>query len=281
MKRLRLAIVGLGKLGRACAREAAEVPDLELAGAVCRAAQVPGAPQPPLAVAGHLRDLGPVNAVLLCVPAGVAGGVAYEVLQQRVPLVECARLEGAARDRYYAALDQAARHHRVAAIVGAGWDPGVLRLLQRLFDLLIPHGRTVCGLHPGLSAHHTATVAGIPGVKAALALDRRSAEGRPQHYVYVQLERGAEEAAVLRVLEADPLFAGAEVHLFAVPELAGMETAGAGLVLERLASASAGRHESLLLEARFDAVSFAARIMLDAARRLAGLRPGAHPYALH
>jgi len=51
-------------------------------------------------------------------------------------------------------------------------------------------------------------------------------------------------------------------------------------VLERRATATAGRHESLLLEARFDAATFAARTMLEAARRLALLAPGAHRHGL-
>lgn len=280
MKRLRLAVVGFGALGRTCVREVGEAGDLELAGVVQRAPDTPEVPRGEVPVAGHLRDLGQVGAVLLCVPPDAASGVAHEILQQRLPLVECARLEGAARERHYLGLDQAARHHRVAAIVGAGWDPGVLPLLRRLFEVLIPHGRTVSGLHPGVSAHHTATVAGIPGVSAALALEQRSAEGRAQRYVYAQLEPGTKEQAVQRALEADPLFAGTELHLFAVPDLAALEAAGSGIVVERRATASAGRHENLLFEARFDPVNFAARVMLDAARSLAGLRPGAHRYAL-
>lgn len=50
--------------------------------------------------------------------------------------------------------------------------------------------------------------------------------------------------------------------------------------IERRATATAGRHESLLLEARFDAPTFAARVMLDAARGLAELAPGAHRHGL-
>ena len=44
--------------------------------------------------------------------------------------------------------------------------------------------------------------------------------------------------------------------------------------------AEAGAHPSLLREARFDVPTFAARVMLDAARRLSQLGPGAHRYSL-
>ena len=44
--------------------------------------------------------------------------------------------------------------------------------------------------------------------------------------------------------------------------------------------AEAGAHPSLLREARFDVPTFAARGMLDAARRVSQLRPRAHRYSL-
>lgn len=272
--------MGFGPLGRACARGVLEARDLELAGIVRRAPGALSAPFARVRVAGHLRELERVEAVLLCVPPDAALGAARALLQQRAPLVECARLEGRALERYYEELGRAARTHRVAAIVGAGWEPGVLPIVRRMFEVLVPHGRTVIGMHPGLSAHHTAMVAGVPGVRAALATERRSAEGILQRYVYAELGSGATVESVTQAIEADPLFCDAAVRVFAVPDLKALEAAGSGIVLERLATASAGRHESLLLEARFDATEFAARVMLDAARSLPRLEPGMHRHAL-
>ena len=125
MKRAQLAVVGFVALGRACALRLLEAEDLELAGVIRRSGGALPAPLHRVAVAAHLRDLKRVDAALLCVPPDAAPGIARDILQQRIPLVECARLEGRARQSYYADLDRAARNHRVAAIVGAGWDPGV------------------------------------------------------------------------------------------------------------------------------------------------------------
>jgi diaminopimelate dehydrogenase len=280
MKRLRLAIVGFGALGRECALGLLDAGDLELAGVVRRAAAALPVPLHRVAVAAHLRDLKQVDAALLCVPPDAALGIAREILQQRLALVECARLEGHALQGYYDALDRAARNHRVAAIVGAGWDPGVLPLMRRLFEALIPRGQTLSEKHPGLSLHHSAIAAAIGGVKDALATEYRAPGGELQRYVYIELKKGADIGAVTRAIEADPLFVDAQSHVFAVPDLAALEAAGSGIVLERRATATAGHHESLLLEARFDAPMFAARVMLDAARGLAQLAPGAHRHAL-
>ena len=98
--------------------------------------------------------------------------------------------------------------------------------------------------------------------------------------MFVEPKQGADIASVTQAIEADPLFVDAQAHVFSVPDLAALEAAGSGIVLERRATATAGRHESVLLEARFDAPTFAARVMLDAARSLAKLKPGSHRHAL-
>jgi len=283
MRRIRVAIVGFGRLGRACATALRDSYDLELAGVVTRSGAALPHPFLHVSVAGHVRELAGVDAALVCVPAEQVLGVAREILQQRLPVVECAILEGRALEAHYEALGEAARRHRVPAVVGAGWEPGALPLLRRLFDVLIPHGRTETGKHPGLSLHHTAAVERVPGVRSALACESRAADGRLQRYLYLQLDKSASLSHVEAAIRADPLYAGEETLVFPVDDLAAFEAAGSGIVLERRGTrreGDAGSHQSLLLEARFDVARFAARIMLDAARRLPLLKAGAHPYSL-
>jgi diaminopimelate dehydrogenase len=282
MARLRLAILGFGRLGRACAHAVQEDAELELAGVVRgpgAAAMLP-APFRQVEVAAHLRDLGRVDGALLCVPADAAGAVAHDVLQMRVSLVECAILEGAALEAHYGAIARAAAHHRVRAIVGAGWNPGMLPLLTRAFDVLVPSGHTSVTARPGVSLHHTEAAANVPGVDDALATETRDAEGRVTRYVYAQLAPGVDPARVRAALEADPLFAGERTLLFPVESIAALAEAGHGILLERRGTAASGAHQNILLEARFDVPTFAARVMVDAARRLPALKPGAHRYSL-
>ena len=278
--RLRVAIIGFGRLGRACATALQDNHDLELVGVVRRVPVALPAPFQQVPVAGHVRELRNPEVALVCVPADTVLGVAREILQQRLPVVECAMLAGGVLAAHHRALGEAAHNHRVVALVGAGWDPGALPLLRRLFETLIPRGRSETGMHPGVNLHHTAAVEQLAGVAAALACERRAADGRPQHYVYVQLRNGASIGEVERALAADPLYAGEETFVFPVADLAAVEAAGSGMVLERLGTGTQGAHQSLLLEARFDVAAFAARVMLDAARRVPQLEHGAHPYSL-
>ena len=282
MARLRLAVVGFGRVGRACARSVEDAADLQLAGVVCRPAAGPALPSAigKAAIVTHLRDLGRVDGALLCVPPQAATAAAHDILQMRVPLVECAILDGRARDAHYEAIGRAAASHRVAAILGAGWNPGMLPLLRRAFEVLVPGGRTTMTARPGVSLHHTEAAANIRGVEDALATESRDAQGRAVRYVYAQLGEGVDPAPVRAALEADPLFAGDQTLLFPVESVAALAEEGHGILLERRGTAASGAHQNILLEARFDVPTFAARVMVDASRRLPALKPGAHAYSL-
>lgn len=282
MARPRVAIVGFGRLGLACAGEASGAADLELAGVVRRATSPARltAPFHALTVATHLRDLGRVDAALLCVPPTVASDAAREILQLRIPLVECAVLEERAARAHFEAIDAAARHHRVPAWVAAGWDPGMLPLLRHAFELLVPEGMTSATARPGVSLHHTLAAREIEGVRDALSTEFPGEDGRVTRYVYAELAQGAEPKRVQAALDADPVFAGTRTLLFPVSSIAELQKEAHGIVLERRGTARRGAHQSLLLEARFDATIFAARVMLDAARRLPEIPPGARRYFL-
>lgn len=274
--------MGFGPLGQACARAAAESQAARVVGVV-RRPESPAVLQAPFAhlrVAAHLRDLERADAALLCVPPIVATDMAREILQLGVPLVECAMLQGHALAAHHAAIGVAARHHRVAAVVGAGWNPGVLPLLQRAFEILIPAGRTLLGKRPGTSLHHTEAARNVAGVVGALATESRDPDGRVRRYVYAQLAQGADIARIRDALQEDALFAGEETVFFPVPDIAVLEREGHGVLLERRGTSCSGAHQNVLFEARFEVAIFAARIMLDAVRRLPHLDPGAHGYSL-
>jgi len=282
MKRLRLAIIGFGKVGQACAGAIREAGDLELAGIVLRPESVSSImPQSlrDVRVAGHISELAAVDAALVCVPTEAVLGVAQEVLQGGVPIVECASLEGHALAAHHEAIHRAAERHRVAAIVGAGLDTGVLSKLRHLFELLIPNGRTEVSNRLGLSLHHTAAAEQIKGVRGALCSEARSTDGKLQRYVYVEIGKGADLEPIAAAIRGDPLFAGEETLVFAVDSIAALERQGHGLWMERRGVSGQSAHQSLLLEARFDTAVFAAQVMLDAARMLPRCKPGAHGYA--
>jgi diaminopimelate dehydrogenase len=275
MKKTRLAIVGLGRLGRNCAEAILADPACELAGVVRRPE---GAPAPWLKApaVSHIAELDGVDAALVCVPVDRVRDVAQALLQRRVPVVECARLHGDAFVAHKAELNRLALNYRAHAVVGAGCDPGILSLFRSQFALLVPHGHTQASLHTGASLHHSLAAAGVAGVRNALATEQRTAAGATQRYVYVELEPAADPVAVAAAIAGDPLFLDAETLVFPVASLADLEQVNRGVLLERHAAPGAPGHAHFLLEARYAEAELAAQVMLAAARALPLLKHGAH-----
>jgi diaminopimelate dehydrogenase len=275
VKKTRLAIIGVGNLGRKCVEAIFDNQASELAGVVQRTGSVPSADLK-APVVTHISELNQVDAALVCVPVNDVMGVAQGLLQARIPLVECARLHGDAFLGHKSEIHRAAFHHKVPAIVGAGCDPGALSLFRSQFALLAPRGHTETSLHTVPSMHHTLAAAGIKGVRKALATEGKSVGGTLQRYVYVELEPSAEAAAVERAIANDPLFLDEETLVFPVTAIDALEETNRGVMLERHAAPGEVSHISFLLEARYDETGLAARMMLAAAHALKGLPAGAY-----
>lgn len=288
MAKLNIAVIGFGRVGRACALALRDSDDLVLAGVVRRPAAPTKLPDPlgNVPVVAHIRDLKRVDAALVCVPTNAVLGVARELLQARIPIVECAMLEGHALEIHYDAIGDAARHHTVPAVVAAGWNTGMLPLFERAFTTLVPAGHTKRTNRPGASLHHTEAVENIQGVKGALATEMRDAEGQLTRYIYVELDKDTKGSvepsldSVEAALAADPLFVGERIRVFEVESIGELEEEGRGILLERTGTERTGAHATLLLEARFDVPTFTARVMVDAARRISSFKPGVHHYSL-
>jgi len=276
MARLRLAIIGFGRLGNACAQAM-------LTGIVRRAERCTE-PLPPslrdITVADHISALSDVDAALLCLPAELVFGAAHDLLQQGIPIIECASVHGEEFLQHKNAIDKVAIRHKVPAIVGAGWDPGALSLFRNLFALFCPHGHTDIIRRPGINLHHSGIAGTIPGVKGAMATELRSAEGMPQNYLYIELEEGSDPQQVEQAVRHDPLFAGEETLVFVVDSIASMEEEGHGVLLERRGAAGGVDHQLFLLEARFSEYALCAQVMLSAARAITHRRNRAYSLPL-
>lgn len=278
MKPLQLAVIGFGTLGRACAAAITDDEQLALAGIVRRAESL--TEQFPsrfskVPVVSHVSELARVDAALICVPTGEVQAVARDLLQHRTPVVECATLHDKAFREHRDELDRNASKHKVTAIVGAGWNPGALSLFRALFALLTPSGHTQTSWHTGASLHHTSAARAVPGVREALSTELRSADGKLQRYVYVELEGGADQERIRSAIQSDPLFLNEETLVFPVEDIRALEDEGHGMLMERRGSAAATDHQMLLLEARYSEAALSAAVMTAAARAIPTCSHGA------
>ena len=278
-KPLRLAVVGLGRVGQLCAETIGLSHDLSVKALIRRAATVEGKLPETLRhipVFTNIGQAADVDGALICVPTDSAEEIACQILQHGIPIVDCATLHGEAYQTHKDAIRKRALHHKTAAIVGAGWDPGALSLFRSLFALLAPEGYTETAHRVGVSLHHTAMAREITGVKEALCTEQHATDGRRQRYVYVELEQGVDADRVSDAIRADPLFLGDETLVFPVESIAALEQEGRGVLLERRGAPGRLGHQQFLLEARFDESLLTAHMMLAAARSLPRLKPGAY-----
>lgn len=273
----RLAVIGFGRIGRACCEAILVADDLTLAGVVRRPGslgqRLPGV-LGDARVVGHVSEVEAPHGALVCVPAEHVGDAARVALEHRIPIVECAMLHGQPFEAHKEAIGRSARRHKVPAIVGAGWDPGAASVLRGLLALLAPKGHTRMTHRPGVSLRHL--VPRVPGLKDALYTEVRTPEGAIQRYVYVELDRETDADRVTAAIRSDPLFLAEETLVFPVESVAALEAEGHGVVLERRGSSGPTGHQHFLVEARIDLAAVAAQIMVAATRALPDLRPGAH-----
>lgn len=244
--------------------------NLELAGIIRQKNQL-NEKLPPrfvkVSTVSHISELRDVDAAVICVPTLQVFEVARDLLQHRIPVVECATLHEEAFQRHKLGLDRLAIHHETSAIVGAGWDPGALSLFRGLFSIMIPKGLTESTHHPVAGLHHSTIASAVKGVKKALSTELPATQGKKQRYLYVELEKGAVFAEVEKAIVGDPLFLDEETIVFPVESIAELEEKGAGILVERHEDPAFG-HQTFLLEARFSETVLAARMMIAAARAL-------------
>ena len=223
MEQLRIGILGFGNLGRGAAAAVSQSPDMALAGIFTRrppeqvAAEAGGMPVCPAAL---LEEGGPPGDVLpLC------GGSAGDLPRQnpryagRFHVVDSFDTHARAPE-HFAAVDAAARRGGRAAVICAGWDPGLFSVLRALALAALPRGESHTFWGEGVSQGHSEAVRRLPGVLDARAYTvpipaaleaARAGEGAEltpglmhRRVCCVALEEGAEPEAVRRAIVTMP-----------------------------------------------------------------------------
>ncbi len=278
-KPLRFAVIGVGRVGQACAGLISLSHDLTVEAFVRRPSSgADGLPEHlrHIPLVTHVSQVKEVDGAMICVPTNAVMEAASQILQHGIPVVDCAILHGESFHAHKAAIHKLALHHHTPAIVGAGWDPGALSVFRSWLALLTPGGMTGTTHRPGITLRHTVMAKSVVGVKDALCTEVRATDGRVQRYVYIELEKGANAEVVAQAIRADPLFLGEETQIFPMESLASLEQEGRGVVLDRRSSPQRLGRQHFMLEGRFDEAVVTAEVMLAAARALPDLDPGAY-----
>lgn len=279
MQRTRVAVVGLGNVGRGAAEALAASPDFELAGVVRRRAQ-PGArvagPNWEAHAVTRIDQLDKVRAALMCVPTRELEPMEHALLRSGINVVDTFDIHGDPLLRHKQSLAVSAAQGQATAVIAAGWDPGADSVIRALLEIIAPTGITYTNFGPGMSMGHSVAVRAIPGVADAVSVTLPAGYGRHRRAVYVELDGSRPFAHVASDVRRDPYFVNDETDVFEVDCVSRAADPGHGVVIDRKGASGLTGNQLLRWEMRITNPAATGQIMVGALR--AGLKkaPGAY-----
>lgn len=201
----KIAIIGAGNVGICAAKELSEFPDMKLCGFVRRKAKpVPEFPDIP--VAESVFELPEIpNGAIICIPSRFAEKIEKELLESGIFTVDSFDIHDELAEMKEN-LSLPAKKGGAAAVIGAGWDPGLDSVIRTLMLMALPNGNTYTEFGPGMSMGHSAAAREICGVKDALAFTIPTGNRKHTRIVYVVLSPGAKKDTVERAILNDKYF---------------------------------------------------------------------------
>lgn len=275
-KKIRVAIIGYGNVGKAAVEAVLAAPDMEFAGLVR-----PTAGELPVELTGHrvvrhIRELTDVSVAVLCTPSRLVPEIAKETLTMGINTVDSYDIHGSSLLNLRKTLGETAKAHSAVSIISAGWDPGTDSMIRGIMEAMAPRGVTYTNFGPGMSMGHTVVVKAIPGVKNALSLTIPTGMGVHRRAVYVQLSAGADPARIEEQIKTDPYFVKDDTHVQFVDDVTRLIDMGHGVLLERKGVAGNTHNQLLKYEMRINNPSVTAQIMVSAARATTRQAPGSY-----
>ncbi len=276
MKKIKAAVVGYGNIGQYTieALEAAE--DFEIAGVVRRngAADKPAA-LAPYHVVKDIRDLGAVDVAILCAPTRLCPDYAKTYIALGINTVDSYDIHTGIAE-YRATLMPLCQQHDAVSVIAAGWDPGSDSVVRTLMQGLTPKGLTYTNFGPGMSMGHSVCVRSKAGVRNALSVTIPKGEGLHRRMVYVELEAGADLAAVTQAIKEDPYFAHDETHVFAVDSIDDVRDMGHGVHLVRKGVSGKTQNQRLEFSMSINNPALTAQTLVNVARASTRLSPACY-----
>lgn len=278
MNPIRIAVVSYGNIGRAAVEAVQAAPDMELAGVVRRTTNgVIPAGLNGIPVVTNVTDLGKVDVAILCGPTRCIPETAPEYLRQGIHTVDSFDIHGQKLWELRSGLDTIAKEHNSVAVVSAGWDPGTDSLLRALLLSMAPKGLTYTNFGPGMSMGHSVCVKSKAGVKDALSMTIPTGTGVHRRMVYVELEPGADFAAVEQAIKTDDYFINDDTRVFAVDSIEALKDTGHGVLMERKGVSGTTHNQLFEFRMTINNPALTSQIMVSCARAAAlRLKPGAY-----
>ena len=276
MEKIKVAIVGYGNIGRFSLEAVEAAGDMECVGVVRRSGSADGIPElAPYKVVADIGELGKVDVAILAVPSRKVGETASKYLKMGISTVDSFDIHTdicAMRS----ALGPIAEASGAVSVISAGWDPGSDSVVRALMEGLAPRGISYTNFGPGRSMGHSVAAKAIDGVRDALSVTIPVGTGLHRRMVYVELEPGADAAAVEAAIKADPYFSHDETHVIPVPSVDSLNDMGHGVNLVRKGVSGTTHNQLLEFNMKINNPALTGQVLVMAARAAVRQRPGCY-----
>jgi diaminopimelate dehydrogenase len=275
-KKINVAIVGYGNVGKSSLEAILQEPDMTLSGVVRR--KIEGKQPPELTnvkVVTNIKDLGKVDVAVLCGPSRSIPNAAGEILSLGINTIDSFDIHSEILP-LQKKLQPICEKNNSVAIVSAGWDPGIDSVMRGWFLAMAPKGITYTNYGPGMSMGHTVAVKAIKGVKNALSITVPTGMGIHKRMVYVELDGTVKFEDVEKAIKIDPYFVKDVTHIFEVKNIENLIDMGHGVLMERSGVSGITYNQCFKFEARVNNPALTAQVMVSAARASVRQKPGCY-----
>lgn len=272
----RVAIVGYGNIGRFALEAVQAAPDMECAGVVRRSGSADGIPElRDIKVVSDISGLGKVDVAILATPSRKVRENAVKYLRMGISTVDSFDIHTEIPS-LRSALAPVARENGAVSVISAGWDPGSDSVVRALLLGLAPKGITYTNFGPGRSMGHSVAVKAIEGVRDALSITIPVGTGLHRRMVYVELEPGADFAAVEAAVKADPYFVHDETHVRQVDSIDALNDVGHGVNLVRKGVSGRTHNQLFEFNMKINNPALTGQVLVMAARAAVRQQPGCY-----
>ncbi|MBP5514593.1 MAG: diaminopimelate dehydrogenase [Bacteroidaceae bacterium] len=277
-KKIKVAIVGYGNIGKYALQAAIEADDIVVAGIIRRN----GMKDCPPELMGYkvvtedmIDELGQVDVAILATPTRSVEEYAKRFLAKGINTVDSFDIHTQIVD-LRRSLDKVAKEHGAVSIISAGWDPGSDSVVRTLMQSLAPKGITYTNFGPGRSMGHSVCVRSKAGVRDALSMTIPVGEGIHRRMVYVELEEGANLEEVTKAIKTDPYFANDETHVFQVDSVDELNDVGHGVNLVRKGVSGQTHNQLFEFNMKINNPALTAQVLINVARASMRQQPGCY-----
>ncbi|MBO5916117.1 MAG: diaminopimelate dehydrogenase [Bacteroidales bacterium] len=276
MKKISVAIVGYGNIGKFVVEALQTAPDMEIAGVVRRSLSE----EKPLEltnipVVTDIQELGKVDVAILSTPSRKVEENAQKYLAMGIHTVDSFDIHS---DIWQLKqnLDTTAKANQAVSIISAGWDPGSDSVVRALLQAAAPKGLTYTNFGPGMSMGHSVAAKAIEGVKDALSMTIPLGTGIHRRMVYIELKEGYDFDQVAAAIKADNYFSHDETHVMQVDDINAIKDMGHGVNMTRKGVSGKTQNQLFEFNMRINNPALTAQILVAVARASMKQRPGCY-----